>query len=477
MMMLSKLLFTILLFCSLNVRATPDLSLEVNRFYSSGKSFAEISIYVVGSSLTCLETGSEQYGVSYILFIKDVQENIVTGDRYRMVSKDCPTKDLIDMKRISLPAGTYTIEIEMTDIHDSLNTISVIQKIEIETLSDKPQISDVQLLSIARSDPGGQGSLNKSGLYIEPLAFGYYYSALDKLNAYTETYHTDQVEGQAYIQYTLRPLSGDIPAPVVAYRKVNKNKTDAHLFQLDIAHLISGSYVFEAALYDGSKTMVTSESVLFSRSNPVGDSLYISSGSLNLDASFIKQIPEDSLDYHLRAMAPIVGSTEVDIMNSLLIKGSARSKQFFIHRYWSNEAGKYADQAFAAYMKVARAVDDLFRSGLGYGFETDRGHIFLKYGKPDDVIEVEDESSAPPYEIWFYNSFPATHQTNVRFLFYNPSLTQNGFTLLHSTAHGEIKNERWEIDLYRDATHETPGVNAKTMGDNVNRNARRYFEN
>ncbi|MEO6130462.1 MAG: GWxTD domain-containing protein, partial [Saprospiraceae bacterium] len=146
------------------------------------------------------------------------------------------------------------------------------------------------------------------------------------------------------------------------------------------------------------------------------------------------------------------------------------------HQYWAKLAGKYAQQAYDAYMKVAKVVDENYRSGFGYGFETDRGHIFLKYGKPDDIIDVEDEPSAPPYEIWFYSTFPTTHQNNVRFLFYNPSLARNGFTLLHSTAIGETKNEKWEIELYRDATLETPGVNATQMGDNVYRNARKYFE-
>src|SRR5687767_13712254 len=176
-------------------------------------------------------------------------------------------------------------------------------------------------------------------------------------------------------------------------------------------------------------------------------------------------------------MAPVVNSIEVDIMNALLKKGSVRAKQFFIHRYWTGEAGKDAYEAFSAYMKVAKAVDELYRSGFGYGFETDRGHVFLKYGRPDDILPVEDEPSAPPYEIWYYNHFPATHQSNVRFLFYNPSLAKNAYTLLHSTAIGEVKNDRWELELYRDATLETPGVKDRIMGDNVHRNARKYFEN
>jgi len=128
-------------------------------------------------------------------------------------------------------------------------------------------------------------------------------------------------------------------------------------------------------------------------------------------------------------------------------------------------------------MKVAKVVDFEYNSGFGYGFETDRGHVYLKYGKPDEVIFEENEPSAPPYEIWFYTTFPATHQANVRFLFYNPTLAHNAFTLLHSTANGEVNNDLWEVQLYKDATLEIPGVNEKEMPNNVYRKAREYFEN
>ncbi len=474
--MINKISLFLLLFFPVFVQAIPDVSIQVHRFRSESYSFAEVSLYIVGSSLTCKPDLTDEYGVEYVILIKGKDGSVLTGDNYR-VSKACPAKDLIDIKRFLLKPGVYMIEIEMTDLHDSLNTISIQQQTTIEADHLPASLSDVQLLSLVRNEADGSSPLYKNGVYLEPLPFGYYYPALDKLSLYVETYDTDALEGQPYLQYTLRSLAGEIPSPIIAYRKVQKQKISANVFQLDIKSLISGPYIFETTLFDGNKKIMDTRSVSFSRFNPKADSVFIASGSLNLDASFIKKIPEDSIDYHLKAMAPIVSSVHVDIMNTLLDKGDTKSKQFFIHRYWTEEAGKYADQVFAAYMSVAKVVDKDFRSGFGYGFETDRGHIFLKYGRPDDIIPVEDEPSAPPYEVWFYQNFTATHQSNVRFLFYNPSLAKNAYTLLHSTAIGEIKNERWEIELYKDATLEILGVNEKVMGENVHRNARKIFEN
>jgi GWxTD domain-containing protein len=477
-MMFNKLCALVILSFPALLSAIPDVSVDIHRFRSGSDFFIEVSLYIVGSSLTCSpQHSNQQYGVDYTILIEDKDAKVVTGNHYMLINKDCPARDLIDVKRFKLEPGTYTLQVELTDINDSLNTINVIEPTEIESGEFANHLSDIQLHSVIRNEADGQSPLHKSGLYLEPLPFNYYYPGLDKLYVYLETYDMENIEGQPYLQYTLKPISGDIPAPIIGYRRVSKQSTSANVFQLDIDELISGPYTFEAALFDGNKKLIISRQVNFSRFNPAGDSIFIAAGSLNLDASFINKIPHDSLDYYLRAMAPIVNSIEADIMNSLLAKGNAKTKQFFIHRYWTEQAGKFADQAFSSYMTVARAIDDMYRSGFGYGFETDRGHIFLKYGRPDDIIPVEDEPSAPPYEIWFYNTFPATHQNNVRFLFYNPSLAKNAYQLLHSTAIGEIKNERWEVELYRDATLETPGVNEKEMGDNVHRNARKYFEN
>ncbi len=465
------------LFLSVTLSAIPDVSMQIGRFRTSTSPFVEVSLYIVGSSLTCWPGLSDEYGVEYTLVVKDAANNILSGNKYRLSNKTCPAKDLIDVRRFNLSPGTYSVEVALTDFLDSLNTVTMIQPVTIEDAHNAGSLSDVQLLSVIKTDVDGMSALHKSGLYMEPVAFGYYYPSLTKMHMYTEAYGADQLDGQPYMQYTISAIGGDIPPPIVAYKKVEKQNVTVNIYQIDISKLITGPYTLEAALFDGNKQLVSTRKIEFSRYSPEADSLFLASGALNLETSFAKKIPVDSLNYSLRAMLPILNSVQVEQMNTLLKKGNTDAKQFFIHKYWTDESGKYGGQAFTAYMKVARLVDEEFRSGFGYGFETDRGHIFLKYGKPHDIVAVEDEPSAPPYEIWFYNTFPATHQNNVRFLFYNPSLGKNAFKLLHSTAIGEVKNEQWELELYRDAISETPAVGEKEMGENVNRNARKYFEN
>jgi GWxTD domain-containing protein len=167
-------------------------------------------------------------------------------------------------------------------------------------------------------------------------------------------------------------------------------------------------------------------------------------------------------------------------LKNILFANNMEDMRYFLFRYFVRMDANNPEMAWRAYMETANAVDKKFTSGFRYGFETDRGRTFMKYGKPDDLIHVEDDPSAPPYEIWVYYNFPKTNQRNVKFLFYNPTLAGDDFITLHSTARGEINNPKWETKLYkRNAGNEFAGDNdfdATQMKSNVNRNARVYFE-
>lgn len=476
MIRLSKITWLLFLLLPITGKALPDISMEVCRYQVANVPFVEVSIYVAGPSLMCKGDQKKPYGIGYILMIRDSLGHVMAGDRYRLTATGCPAKDIIDVKRFNLASGIYTVEMEAYDVSDSLNIVSTSQHLKVESDLSRVYISDLNLASTIRPEQPGNISLNKSGMYVEPLPFRFYYPALNTLNLYFETYHIDQLTGQPYVQYTIRPAKGEIPAPIQSFKKLKKEAVSANVFQLDISSLISGQYILEVNVYDGDKQEKARALSMFSRLNPIGDSIFMESGVIDFKNGFVNSLPADSLEYYMRAMAPVVNSLDVDVMNTLLRKGSEQARRYFIYRYWTNRADKLAGAAFAEYMKVARVVDFEYNAGFGYGFETDRGHAYMKYGKPDEIITEEAEPSAPPYEIWFYTTFPSTHQQNVRFLFYNPTLAHNAYTLLHCTARGEVYNPLWEKELYRDATLETLGVNDKEMPDNVYRKAREYFE-
>ena len=201
---------------------------------------------------------------------------------------------------------------------------------------------------------------------------------------------------------------------------------------------------------------------------------------MDLDNEFVGKLSFDELQYSVRAIAPLVKDEDVDFMNTILSKRNPDTTALkrFLFNFWVTQDPNQPEVLYGQYMEVAKAVDKMFDGGFGYGFESDRGFIYMKYGRPDDLVAVNNEPSAPPYEIWVYNDFPKTKQTNVKFLFYEPDLGTD-FQLLHSNARGEINNPQWEVTLYSgNAPNEIQGSNyidATQMQDNINRRARQFF--
>ncbi|MEO5906401.1 MAG: hypothetical protein ABIQ11_06735, partial [Saprospiraceae bacterium] len=140
--MLNKLWAFIFLIAPMLLHATPDVSVDILRFKTGTISFIEASLYIVGSSLTCKPGIYSEYGVEYVIVLKDANQNIVGGNRYRLSSSGCPSKDLMDSRRFELPPGDYSLEIEMTDFVDTLNTVMIQQAFTIEKADNNLLLSD-----------------------------------------------------------------------------------------------------------------------------------------------------------------------------------------------------------------------------------------------------------------------------------------------------------------------------------------------
>ncbi|MDX1410471.1 MAG: GWxTD domain-containing protein, partial [Saprospiraceae bacterium] len=317
--------------------------------------------------------------------------------------------------------------------------------------------SDIQLLASA-APAAAQTIWAKNGVDCISLPYDYYHKGLDKLILYTELYGTDALGGDDfYVRYSI--ASADSPSEhlLKSHKRLKPAVVIPLLQTIDISRLSSGEYVINVEAFTRDHQLLTARSHGFVRSNPTADQLFVESMPQLYDQSFVLQMDADSVLYALRALAPKVAPDDVQVLNYLVKRGELDNQRRFIHQFWLETNPDDPEGAYVEYMEVVGAVDQMYHSGLGHGFETDRGHIYLKYGAPDDMVAVEDEPSAPPYEIWIYYAFPVTSQSDVKFLFYDPSLS-NHFQLLHSTANGEINNPRWEQELYRDAlTESAPG--------------------
>jgi GWxTD domain-containing protein len=475
---MKNLFFTIFVLALLAISSTANaLDAGISyAVYSDGTApYVEINIEIAASAVTF------QAGVEALILIKK-GDKIINYEKYMLNSPilEYP-QALLDVKRLAVPNGEYELEITFVDKNDPTNKDSFKTNLVVN-LSETIQLTEIQLLRRFKADVSDNPFV-KNGYFMEPLPFAYYDRGATILAYYAEIYNTDKATKEEYsVRSVIEQQLGNGASRLISVGSQRKkpSKMDGILIQMDIAKVESGNFTLTVEVRNKQGELMASRVMEFQRSNPFLDIANIPITDEVLERQFTQAMEEPTLRYSLRAIAMNVGNNQVESLKSLLQGNDIKAMRFFLFNFFAGRNPNSPEQAYLEYIEVAKAADKKFKSGFGYGFECDRGRTYMRFGLPDDMIHVEDDPSAPPYEIWVYNKFPATNQSNVKFLFYNASLAGDDFITLHSTARGEVNNPRWERELYkRNAGEEYQGKNyhdATGMKDNSNRRAREYFD-
>lgn len=459
-----------------------EISIDADSFKNGGKSYLETYIRIIGNTIEFKDVvGQEksmQAGVELTLIISQ-GENIISYERYVLNSPlFMEPKDFLDVKRFALAPGIYKLKAEAVDINNENNKLEIEKSVEIASYLDPINLSDVQLFgSVTSADPSNP--LAKNGLLMEPLTYGFVSSDIAVLNIYAEVYKKEISKATYFIRYAILDGHSSEGKELVIqkFKKLEGKENEPLVLRLPVDELPSGKYHVIVELFDKNKATLSTKKVDFVRSNPEYDMEYWRSYNKNEDYSFVSDLSEEELDYALRAISAIVYEPKKSLMNFMIKEAPKRAQRKFLFDFWKENAPTSPELSYLKYMEVAKAIDIEFNNNVGHGFETDRGYIFLRYGKPSNILSVDTEPDSYPYEIWYFNYMKETNQTNVRFIFYNKSLVHNDYDILHSTCIGERQNPAWEVELYRKGL-EVPYSNAiddTTVDDNWQRNAKRYF--
>ena len=468
-----KQLFSLLLLMFSLQAWSIKASVDVLRFSNLDQQYIEVNYRIFANSLTSNAeevTMDVSEVLSTIMIYKggeivDYQKNMLIGGQ--------GNSDLLDVRRFIVTPGDYNVVIELVNQKGNKKELKIEKRIKIEE-KQLISMSDIMLLATANQSTE-ESAMVRNGVYMETLPYAYYDEEINLLISYIEVYGLQNTE-KYYCSYEI--INGYHSAPkeveVVKYKRLDVKELQAHLLKLDISDLISGNYHFAVKVFNPKKELIVSKVSNFVRSNTSADIRQLSMRSDKFEKSFSNYIAKDSLDYYLMAMAPIVYEPRKSLLDQLIGDNNELAKRRLIHDYWRERSGDGAEGASIAYMKIARAVDKRFFNGTSFGFDTDLGYIFLRYGKPDDALTVDDELSAVPYQIWRYEKILATGENNVKFLFYAPTLSHRDFRLLHSTCRVELQNPSWEAELYRKIPEEITGnpSEVRTINDGFSRRAK-----
>ncbi len=437
--------------------------LNIKRFLSPQKGpYVETYILLENTSLTYIadSTTGELSCAAEIVQIFRQGEDIKAFDKYCLKGHsigDSAITPLLDQQRFSLPAGSYTYELEIKDLNDpSTATFKYTEEVSLDSHEGKLGISDIELVEELKKAIE-TSPLTKSGYDMIPLVMNFYPKEFDKLVGYAEIYHSDTAFGadgafllKEYIEsYETGKMFGDL----IRHSREKAAGVVPVLSVFNISSLPSGNYNYVLEVRNRNNELVDMRKTFFQREGTIQEFNFAQLDEIDLnEATLLNSIPSDSLGYFILSLQPIATESEIPVIVKDMRKADDETRQRFFFAFWKKRNASEPQKEWDKYRQAVYKTNAAFGTSIRQGFETDRGRIYLKYGAPNSLMDRPNEPSTYPYQIWHY--YQIGQFSDRRFIFYQPDLVTNDYELLHSNMRGEVQNYRWPTFLN---SRNTPG--------------------
>lgn len=415
--------------------------------------YIETYLYFNGNSLVYKTNSNNKLQATVeVTYIFKQGDKIVDFKKYNVQSPEAADSlaekfNFYDQQRIPLPNGKYDFEIVLKDINSSAKEFTGLQELDIDYKGTNIELSDITLIeSFKKSET--KNILTKSGYDMLPYTADFYPEDFEKMLFYVEVYNTEKVlekDEPFLIDYYIESYeSKQIAGNYRSFKRETPKTVNALLTSFDIQKLPSGNYNLVVEVKNKENKSIALKKVFFQRSNPAANEILVSSDYIN---SFVTNIPPTELEDFIKSTSPISSQIELNFAkNQLSNKDPELMRQYF-YNFWLTRNATNPEEEWKKYKELVNTAEKEFSTSIKKGYETDRGRIFLKHGKPNTLTEMKNETSTYPYEIWHYYGIEG--RSNVKFIFYSPDIISNDYPLLHSTLPGEIFNAQWKVELHK----------------------------
>jgi len=259
-------------------------------------------------------------------------------------------------------------------------------------------------------------------------------------------------EGRYVLRYELQNASGTAVAGTQGFKRLQNGVNPVRIsYGMDAQN--SGAYAIKTEILDATGTVLKEATTSLMWYN---DDMLIDPSLLEgvlTRASFEKswgnweEVPE-----YLSMIAPLASLAERRLLMNLKESMDTARAAFYLTRFWQEKAPDQALESWMGYKRVVDQVDSEFGSKTLAGYKTQMGRVFLQYGAPSLVEERPFDGKNYPYQIWQYDRLVSSStptQQNQVFIFVDQELVGRQYTLIHSSALGEVKDHKWQFHLSR----------------------------
>lgn len=428
--------------------------------------YLETYLSLIGASLKNSRNPNGKYQSAVEVGIRLIQNDAIKSAKKYILNgpesvDSLRVANFIDQQRFVLPNGDYILEVSVLDKNDTQQLPSLItENIHIGIPTDKIAISDIQLLEsyVKSSNPG---VLTKSGYDLTPYVSTFYPENNNRLKFYAEVYHTKNILGEGeklLISYFIESAEKQLKnVELASFLKPLAREVNVVMGELNLENLATGNYNIVLEVRDKENKLLATQHCFFQRKNKEIPLNREKIQSIDVSNSFVNSYKSlDSLCDFVHALRPISSTTEVQFAENLLKEPKLELLKQYFYNFWMTRNALEPELAWMEYKREVIKVNKQFGTFGLKGYNTDRGRVYLQYGPPDSRNVVNTDPRAYPYEIWQYNTLvnksllqdhTINRQSNKRFVFYNPDLVSNKYTLIHSDARGELSNTQWQMLL------------------------------
>ena len=366
---------------------------------------------------------------------------------------------IIDLRRFELKGGTFKLEIKLQDILKPGNEFTYTDSFTIDANNKAPRVSDIQLV-----DTSFQSSertiFHRNNKMQIPLCTNFLDDSRKTVKYYAEIYDTHTLNKEDLP--LIRKVFISRKENEQAYNSIIKTDTISPALitvsegSLPVGTLPSGNYFLNITIEDKSKKQIAEKTLFFQLLNSkpeemaegtiASDSTKAAPVYLDLNKTFLGKYSFAQVRAILKMILPIADPNEKNRINDFISTPDEMYSRYFVYNFWLTRNKLNPEREWKDYTERVKEVNKQFGSSMLPGYETERGTIYLKYGKPSQRIKVENEQGSLPYELWQYDALPKL--TNAVLIFYRPGFISNDYKLLHSTIPGERRNTNWRMELY-----------------------------
>lgn len=421
--------------------------------YDTSRTYVEV-YYSFNLTHMKLVKGDSLYSdtlLFHIRMLKDTRDSTGYAESWRIpvAVRDTAVEELkqtfVGQIGLAVPPGNYMVFLDAVDNNDTAKADSLEDKVSIPKYSfRKLETSDVELCSqITSSDSDTHGIFYKNTYNVVPNPKAIYGAGLPIVYYYVEVYNIPDSAADSLftVQYEVRDSYGQVKKS----REITRRKfgnSSVEVGTVNGSNLRTGAYTFVFTVIDSAADEYAASSRRFFVYNP-GLGAPESAGTGVAGASMLSTVFAgmglEEIDREFKEARYIATSKETEEFNSLQ---TLPAKRQFLYDFWQKrnpDPVSSTNSYRLEYLERVAYANDHFRVGNTPGWKTDRGRVYIMYGKPDQIDRHPNESNSKPYEIWYYNSI----QGGVSFDF----VDRTGFgdyTLVNSTARNEIHNDNWQ---------------------------------